>query len=238
MNTREKLRPQDLGWVRDKYREAIADTWPADRELLANIGSEDAFFATEDFSSTLLELDDGAVELPPPHDSSPRLLFGPWRHGLAVALIQTCVDGRDVYLQLSHAYGDEIVAVEIYAGDEHSVGARARLAFWILDNPDLMEKRPRDIRTRGEIRGRNKSKPDEPRTVTVVELRSTHRDNNAAVQAAERTYRSRWIVRGHWHNYWTGKRDGERVLKPRYVMPYVKGPDGAPLNLTEKVSKW
>ena len=113
-----------------------------------------------------------------------------------------------------------------------------RLTWWIIDNPDLMEKRPRDLRSKAEIRQRNKSRPDRPRTVTIVDLRAAHREAAADVAAAERTYRSRWIVRGHWHRFWTGPRDGERKLETRYVMPYVKGPAGAPLNVTERVKKW
>ena len=113
-----------------------------------------------------------------------------------------------------------------------------RLAIWVLQNPDLVEKKPRDLRSKAEIRQRNKSRPDRPRLVTIVDLRAAHREAAADVAAAERTYRSRWIVRGHWHRFWTGPRDGERKLETRYVMPYVKGPAGAPLNVTERVKKW
>lgn len=113
-----------------------------------------------------------------------------------------------------------------------------KLLGWILNNPDLIEKTPRDVRTRAEIRQRNKSKPDRPSLVTIVDLRAAHKKAAADVERAERTYAHRWIVRGHWHHFWTGPRNGERKLEARYVMPYVKGPDGAPLNVTEKVSVW
>lgn len=41
----------------------------------------------------------------------------------------------------------------------------------------------------------------------------------------------RWIVRGHWRNQYHG--DGQN--EPTYILPYVKGPDGLPIRLTEKV---
>uniref|UniRef100_UPI003F7E2E81 hypothetical protein n=1 Tax=Enterococcus faecium TaxID=1352 RepID=UPI003F7E2E81 len=119
----------------------------------------------------------------------------------------------------------------------NEIHSAARLVFWILENPDLMDRETIDATPQSKA-ARRRGKHHKPRTVTIVDLRAAHREAAADVAAAERTYRSRWIVRGHWHRFWTGPRDGERKLETRYVMPYVKGPAGAPLNVTERVKKW
>ena len=162
---------------------------------------------------------------------------------------------RDEHGDVGFRAVDDQGCAGFYILDEHYVGlnshlaiyptntgprlneSTARVLFWMLDNPDLVDREVTDVRTKGELRNRNKSRPDRPRTVTVVDLRASHRQARADVAEAERTYRSRWIVRGHWHQYWTGPKS-DRKLEPRYVMPYVKGPDGAPLNVTTKVSRW
>lgn len=235
--SKKALAPSDVEAVREAFRMAMDREYgrhapDSARELRANIGGEEAFFGTEDFVSTFFELIPDA-QLPAPSESDARLLFLSSSLPL-VACIQVVRNGRDVYLSISDD-GESAPRLDIREGDETS---RSRLMFWILDNPDLVEKAVTDVRSKAEVRNRNKSRIDKPRTVTVVDLRASHRGNAEAVREAKRTYRSRWIVRGHWHRFWTGKRDGERKLEPRYVMPYVKGPDGAPLNVTDKVSKW
>jgi hypothetical protein len=36
------------------------------------------------------------------------------------------------------------------------------------------------------------------------------------------------VRRAHWHVYWTGPRDGERVAKVRWLSPILVGFDGIP----------
>lgn len=144
----------------------------------------------------------------------------------------------DFYGALTTAHGDDRLiednvsaAMLLAPNREHSI---ARLIFWLIDNPDLMTRRDIDAAPKLSKAARRRGKPHEPSPVTIVDLCAPHRKAAAEVATAERMYRSRWIVRGHWHHFWTGKA-GERVLEPRYVMPYVKGPAGAPLNVTEKI---
>lgn len=51
-------------------------------------------------------------------------------------------------------------------------------------------------------------------------------------QVFERNFR--WRVRGHWHGYWCGS-GLERKLVKKYVHPYFRGPEDAPIRLTRKV---
>lgn len=64
----------------------------------------------------------------------------------------------------------------------------------------------------------------ETEIVRVVELRRKevrHRDTGERVDV---DWSCQWVVRGHWHNYHT--KDG---LQPRWITPYVKGPENKPL---------
>ncbi|WP_155177893.1 hypothetical protein [Parasutterella excrementihominis] len=188
------------------------------------------FHASPDFVSTFSALSEDAPSVKDWPEKPFMLHFATrlWGRWVALAYLG---DERFVALSIEETDDDYELAVV-------SDTKWGRLISWIIDNPDLMEKTPRDLRPKAERRQRNKSRPDRPRLVTIVDLRAAHREAAADVAAAERTYRSRWIVRGHWHRFWTGPRDGERKLETRYVMPYVKGPAGAPLNVTERVKKW
>ena len=113
-----------------------------------------------------------------------------------------------------------------------------RLLVWILHNPDLVERREVDVAARKNARARRREglPAHGPSPVTVVDLRAPAKRAQREVAEAERTYRHRWIVRGHWHTYLVGRGHSERRVN--YVMPYVKGPEGAPLNATERVYRW
>jgi hypothetical protein len=43
----------------------------------------------------------------------------------------------------------------------------------------------------------------------------------------------RWVVRGHWRwqSYGPGRTERRRI----WISPFIKGPDGAPLVVSEKV---
>ena len=44
----------------------------------------------------------------------------------------------------------------------------------------------------------------------------------------------RWVVRGHWRNQPWGP--GRELRRPVYILPHIKGPDGAPLIGGERVT--
>jgi hypothetical protein len=64
--------------------------------------------------------------------------------------------------------------------------------------------------------------------VTVVRLRA-YREGRE-MEPSGRELSVRFIVRGHWHTYHT--RSGP---VQKWILPYVKGPDDAPLKVTERV---
>lgn len=74
-----------------------------------------------------------------------------------------------------------------------------------------------------------------PRDVRVIRLR---RAVTAARDAEQQTgsgrdWQHRWVVRGHWRNHWYPKMQDHR---PKWIAPYLKGPDGLPLIGGDKVT--
>lgn len=110
-------------------------------------------------------------------------------------------------------------------------------ALWLMENPSLVSRETRAIVTSrvGKAAQRRGKKLD-VHDITVVDLRHSERQKAAALTSASREYRHRWIVRGHWHTIAYGP--GKTKRRSQYMMPYVKGPSGAPLIESEKVYRW
>lgn len=83
------------------------------------------------------------------------------------------------------------------------------------------ERRP--IRNRA-ARRRFADSPLHDPVVRVVELRRRETYQREILESEPAEWSCQWLVRGHWHRYHT--REG---LQPRWVNPYVKGPDDKPL---------
>lgn len=77
-------------------------------------------------------------------------------------------------------------------------------------------------------------RPDEP--VQLVDITTRPSSSRSPADGGDgRTYRVRWVVDGHWRNHWYPAR---KTHRPRWIEPYVKGPEGAPLKVGEKVHLW
>ena len=73
-------------------------------------------------------------------------------------------------------------------------------------------------------------------TVSIIDLRTLYRPSTQESADTGRTYRHRWVVRGHWRDQPHGP--GAARRKRIYVPSYIKGPDGAPLLARERVNVW
>lgn len=72
-------------------------------------------------------------------------------------------------------------------------------------------------------------------TAPVRVVRIRHRENTPTPpteDVGERTYRVRWMVRGHWRNQWYPSRGEHR---PVWINPHIKGPADTPLHSTDTV---
>lgn len=72
--------------------------------------------------------------------------------------------------------------------------------------------------------------------VNVITLRRTQLTPAAPGAGGDALYQRdfRWPVRGHWHGYWCGSGEDRRLVK-RYVHPYLKGPEDAPIRISKQV---
>lgn len=65
--------------------------------------------------------------------------------------------------------------------------------------------------------------------VRVVALRRSESNSTSPGRHESREWSCQWVVSGHWHPYWYGKEGEPKVRRPRWIMPYVKGPEDKPL---------
>ncbi|HET7110249.1 MAG TPA: hypothetical protein VFI41_05220 [Gemmatimonadales bacterium] len=114
---------------------------------------------------------------------------------------------------------------------------RLMLATWrILNQENVVvrdpNKAPRQMRRRAERVG-------VPETGDIVIIRMRREVYQGLKKAAggedeEPWYTIRFMVRGHWHNYWVGPRGNQHLIS-KYLLPYEKGPEGAPLVVKDKI---
>lgn len=137
--------------------------------------------------------------------------------------------------------GGRTVAVHINAtpAEEIDTDLRAILttvwaAWQLMSQPTLAELRPAVVdRTLTRSYGRaGRGQPE----VTIVDLRRLYQPGDREGEDEGRTYRHRWVVRGHWRNQAHGPGRSER--RRIYVPSYVKGPNGRPLLTRERVNVW
>lgn len=71
-----------------------------------------------------------------------------------------------------------------------------------------------------------------PQRVNVIRLRRATRPHEGQGQSSVE-WKHQWFVRGHWRNqpYGPGRTQTRRI----WISPFVKGPEGAPVLLSEKV---
>jgi hypothetical protein len=62
--------------------------------------------------------------------------------------------------------------------------------------------------------------------VRVVRLRRQERSINIANSHCDVDWQCQWLVKGHWRQQWYAK---TMAHKPKYIMPYVKGPEDKPM---------
>lgn len=111
-------------------------------------------------------------------------------------------------------------------GDEIDANARAQAGmFEFLRSPYVTAMAIRA--DRAERRRLTRRGIEHQPAVRVVLLRrQSQQHESGESETVEWSYR--WFVRGHWHSYWVGVGD-KRRLEPRWLAPYIKGPDDKPL---------
>jgi hypothetical protein len=77
---------------------------------------------------------------------------------------------------------------------------------------------------------------DDPDRVSIIELRRPMcppREQHGS--SSDRQHHHRWWVGGHWRQQACGPNHADR--RPKWIAPYVKGPEGSPL-MKDRVHVW
>lgn len=110
-------------------------------------------------------------------------------------------------------------------------------------NPEYAALRRRAIkeknkRKRKELNRRAQALGSHPRIVLGGSIVISREMKDTSTKGTEdRKQRVRSLVSGHWHHFWTGPRNipEERKLVKKWVQPYWRGPEAAPLTRKEHV---
>lgn len=127
---------------------------------------------------------------------------------------------------------DEPTPVDQYvAAAEPGLIAALGATWTLMQIPTVAT--PRQITGAG---GSGRQWRNQPRTVSIIDLRRLEHRDTAVTDSAGRAYRHRWYVRGHWREQPHGPRQSLR--RSTWIPGYIKGPPGAPLLELERVNLW
>ncbi len=108
---------------------------------------------------------------------------------------------------------------------------RLLLGYFLLLQQKIVKTEPTTVHAgSGHRRKRRMNVPDR---VQVVTLRETVYPRREAGAGADVEWQHRWPVKRHPHLYWTGP--GRTIPRVVWVEAYWKGPEGAPIRITDKV---
>jgi hypothetical protein len=110
-------------------------------------------------------------------------------------------------------------------------------AAWLLmGQPTVAATRALEASSRARTDSASATTGPDPDRVSIIELRrpmSPPREQHGS--SSERQYLHRWWVGGHWRQQACGPNHADR--RPKWIAPYVKGPEGAPLT-KDRVHVW
>lgn len=107
-------------------------------------------------------------------------------------------------------------------------------AFQLAAQANLAETEPQPTARPERRRTERAGLPE--RDVRIIRLRrglAGPPDDSQPPGEGSREWQHRWVVRGHWRNQWYPTLGDHR---PKWIAPYLKGPDDAPLLGGEKVT--
>jgi hypothetical protein len=116
---------------------------------------------------------------------------------------------------------------------------RPLLALLMLLNQTITSKRREVLKPTNPARAK---KMPLPAQVTVIRLRRESEAVGRLPGESQVEWHHRWVVRGHWRSQHVGpdyplaQQIGPNQYRARiYIAPFIKGPEGAPLVITQKV---
>lgn len=126
-------------------------------------------------------------------------------------------------------YGGREAQQEVDPGDTlFDIGRAVRSAWLLMSQPLAMD---RDLEYNRADRRRFQRAGVEQTRVRVISLRRQASEPSGGGDS--RDWHHRWMVRGHWRMQPFGP--GRERVRPVWIAPHIKGPEGAPLLGGEKV---
>lgn len=116
-----------------------------------------------------------------------------------------------------------------------AVLAQTMVAFWFLSQQRVVVTRRRAVSRPARRRAERAHFQIAEDGIQVVTLRRAQREHEETTSPVEVEWASRWLVNGHWRQQWYPASEEHR---PLWINPYVKGPDGAPLVLKDRVYRF
>lgn len=110
-------------------------------------------------------------------------------------------------------------------------------ATWIMmQQPSVAVQRPARV-SRRDLETADKLGVSRPlvRVVDLRPMRTTPTTGSGTEDPNRRRLKVRHIVRGHWRQHYY---PSDRSHRPRWIASYIKGPQEAPLHLTEPIMTW
>ena len=109
------------------------------------------------------------------------------------------------------------------------------LATWTIMQQTMATSRVVHPENRAERRRLQRlGMPPEPLVVVTLRRRDVVGEDDQS-EPGSVAWTHRWLVGGHWRNQWLPSRATHRL---QWISPYVKGPEGKPLVVKEKVHHW
>lgn len=148
--------------------------------------------------------------------------------------------GMQIGPPLATVHPNKLADIEAsaYVSTEFTNILRQVHAFWLLLNQTITDVSEADIPRPFAKRAKKAKIP--PR-VTVIRLRR-HEKRGDGIGENNVEWQHQWLVRGHWawrhcsEHHPLAEPDGAGGYRARvWIRPYVKGPEGKPLHVTEKV---
>jgi hypothetical protein len=120
---------------------------------------------------------------------------------------------------------------EAHSHNNRMFGGETLLAAWTIMQQPFVTIR-QELASRASVKRSRRARMSHT-DISVIRLRRMVAKPSG--EQGSREYRHRWIVNGHWRNQYLPSRKTHRL---QWIPAYLKGPEGAPLKVTEKVYSW
>lgn len=232
--------PTSLFWVSDEMAAIAVDAAQAeDFPLIESTNTlprwgEGASALVLFEKGTGIEILDFSAGLPTDDDEEPDTM-------VAIGIVSYSPETGDNYYQV-----DQVIELEQFAAGFKGAALLLQATFLLMGDSSITEATTQTVK--GKTRRKHGKRYDIYPAAQVRSVRVTSRliqestpaavleDEVPADQRTRSPLSHQVLVRGHWRNVPYGQ--GRALRRHQWIMPYVKGPEGAPLVNRPLVKTW